>query len=583
MIPIQHSSSLSLGLLSCLLVTGCGDDSRYSVEELGEQVSFVCPGDPSGVCDFSDELELRAGAAAVNITPDAYETWVDEDGNGHYSSAIDTYLDCGHDRLCAGDEGYPGPDEGEGDNQFAALWLAGFGNARPMQAVADAIWARATVLEQGNTKIGVVSVDLVGFFYHEVQRVREEARKQLDLDHVIVSATHVHEAPDTMGQWGPNIARTGVAPRFMEQVHAGIQSALRTAVETAVPAQVSGGSYTIPPSAWTGTGINNINRDHRDPQITDDTIWTAHFAAVDSGETLATWINFPNHPEASGSRNALLTSDFAHTLRETVEQGAPAGPDGPMEGLGGVAIYIQGACGGMMTPLSVATEDLDGAIYSDAGIEKAYAVGRVTGYHALQAVAGQTPNESTRLSVRAKQVFVPVENTAFHVLLNAGVFDRPAYNYNEGELFGYRNQPDLLTEVSILEVGDVAALTVPGELLPELAIGGYDGEHTGPLDVLVDPSNPNPPRIEEAPDGPYLRERTPGKTKMFFGLANDEIGYLIPDYNYVLHPTNPYLNEADGDHYEETNSVGESGSSVVLGALGDLIEWSPPETAASTP
>jgi hypothetical protein len=133
-----------LALLPGLVVTACGQDARYATEALGDRVSFLCPGDPSGVCDFSDETELRVGAAAVNISPTAYETWVDVDGSGHYSAAIDTYLDCGLDRLCAEDAGYPGPDEGEGDGQFAALWLAGFGNSRPMQGVADALWARAT-------------------------------------------------------------------------------------------------------------------------------------------------------------------------------------------------------------------------------------------------------------------------------------------------------------------------------------------------------------------------------------------------------------------------------------------------------
>ena len=355
------------------------------------------------------------------------------------------------------------------------------------------------------------------------------------------------------------------------------------ALEAAVPARVHGGSYSIPDEAWSGTGINNINRDHRDPQITDETIWTARFTAQDSGQTLATWVNFPNHPEASGSRNVLVTADFAHSLRETVEQGASQGPDGPMEGLGGDAVYIQGACGGMMTPLSVDVEDLDGTVYSESNIEKAYAVGRVTGYHALQAAAADVVSDSNRISVRAKQLFVPVQNAGFHVLMNAGVFDRPGYNYDETELFGGWNEPDLLTEVSILEVGDVAALTLPGELLPELAIGGYGGEHTGPLDVLVDPANPNPPDLDNAPEGPFLRDHTPGKTKMLFGLGNDEIGYLIPDYNYILHPTSPYLNEADGDHYEETNSVGALGSGVVLGALERLLEWNPPERAGSSP
>jgi len=573
--------TLLLLVVSSLLIlplsSGCSGDGRYSPDALGPTVDFICPGDPSGTCDFSNDNELRVGAAAVDITPEGYETWVDQDGNGEFSSAIDTFLDCGLDRLCPDDEGYVGPDEGEANGLFDALWLAGFGNSRPMQGVADAIWARATVLEQGNTRIGIVSVDLIGWFYDEVLTVRAVAKETLGLDHVIVSATHVHEAPDTMGQWGPNIARSGVNPAFVAQIHSGVQQALREAQESQRPAEVHGGSYSIAASAWSGTGVNNINQDKRDPNITDETIWTARFTVAGTTETIATWINFPNHPEASGDKNVLLSADFAHTLRTTVEEGAAAGPDGPQDGLGGVAIYFQGACGGMMTPLSIDVEDLDGTIHSGNTLEKAYAVGRVTGYHALQAVAADALDPSPELSVRTKQLFVPVQNTGFHVLLNAGIFARQGYNYNSEELIGPWNRPDLKTEVSLFQVGGVSSITIPGELLPELAIGGYDGSHTGPLRPIIEDGSSNPPDLDNAPEGPYLKDLMPGDTRMLFGLGNDEIGYLIPDYNYILHPTSPYLDEAEGDHYEETNSVGELGSRYVVEATEGVLNWAPPE------
>jgi hypothetical protein len=49
----------------------------------------------------------------------------------------------------------------------------------------------------------------------------------------------------------------------------------------------------------------------------------------------------------------------------------------------------------------------------------------------------------------------------------------------------------------------------------------------------------------------------PGAKYVFTaGLAGDFIGYIIPAFNYVLDMQNPYLNDAPGDHYEETNSLG---------------------------
>jgi hypothetical protein len=560
-------------------LTACpGGAERYEPRDLGLAVGFICPGDPGGGCDFSDELELRVGFAKSDITPTEYETWIDEDGNSTYSTAIDTFLDCGVDRLCPGDPGYSGPDEGELDGFFQGLWLAGFGNSRPMTGVADPIWARAAVLVQGNTSIGVVSLDLVGWFYDEVLLDRAAAATELGLDHVIISSTHVHEAPDTMGQWGPNIARTGVNPAFLELVHAGILQALTDALATAVPADVHGGRFDIPDTMWDGTGVNNVNLDTRDPNITDGTVWTTRFTRSGTDETIGTWINFPNHAETAADDNLLLTADFPHTLRTTVEDGAPEGPMGAFEGLGGVAIYFQGACGGMMTPLRVDTIDLDGTVYPDHGIPKAHAVGRVIGYHALQAAAVDTLVEAPVLSVRTRDFFVRVQNIGFHILLNAGVFGREGYNYDPDELFGPYNEPDLKTEVSLLELGTVAVLTIPGELLPELAIGGYDGAHTGPVAPLVNPDGANVPDLTLAPEGPYFKDLMPGETKLLFGLANDEIGYFIPDYNFVLHENSPYLDEAEGDHYEETNSVGTLATAELTLNLTRLLAWTPPES-----
>ena len=82
-------------------------------------------------------------------------------------------LDCGCDQLCPGDEGYVAPDEGEGDGTFDAIWLAGYNSARPANFVHDDIWARTLFLSQGDVDVALVSVDLVGFFWSDVELLRE--------------------------------------------------------------------------------------------------------------------------------------------------------------------------------------------------------------------------------------------------------------------------------------------------------------------------------------------------------------------------------------------------------------------------
>ena len=574
---VDHSALFAALLTVGALSSSCDEaPTRYEEGEVRPDTALICPGDPSGLCDFSNDRSLQVGAAAVSITPTSWETWIDVDDDGSYRSGVDQFLDCGGDRLCPEDEGYPGPDEGEGNGLFEALWLAGFSISRPMQSIADDIWARATVIEQGETRIGIVTLDLIGFFYDEVLVARQAAAQESGLDHVIITSTHVHEAPDTMGIWGPNLARSGINPDFMSHIHLAIQDALAQADQNKVEARAYQSSLRIDDEQWEGSGINNINMDSRAPNITDPTLWTLRFEAVGSEETIATWINFANHPEASASKNLSMTSDFSHSLRETVEQGAALGPDGALPGLGGVAQYLQGACGGMMTPLRVSTMDLDGTIYSEGSLDKAYAVGRVTGYHALQSIRTEELVADPYLSFRTRQLMLPVENEGYHLMLNLGIIDREGYNYDPTRLIDRNNIPDVRTEISLFQLGNVSALTVPGELLPELAIGGYDGSNTGPLQELINPESTNPPELAGAPQGPYLRDLMPGENKMLLGLANDELGYFIPDYNYQLHEHQPFLDEAPGEHYEETNSLGPSATGILLTAASELMAFEPP-------
>ena len=43
--------------------------------------------------------------------------------------------------------------------------------------------------------------------------------------------------------------------------------------------------------------------------------------------------------------------------------------------------------------------------------------------------------------------------------------------------------------------------TVPGEIVPELLIGGYDGSKVGdPNKTVLDENNPNPPDLSLAPE-----------------------------------------------------------------------------------
>src|SRR5947209_8532433 len=112
--------------------------------------------------------------------------------------------------LAVGPEALPaGGDEGRLEVGFGAaditpgvgkkpVFLAGFGHDRRATGVHDPLTARAVVLRHGDRKLALVSVDLVGLFHPNVLRVRARLP---GFTHVLVSSTHNHEGPDTLGLW----------------------------------------------------------------------------------------------------------------------------------------------------------------------------------------------------------------------------------------------------------------------------------------------------------------------------------------------------------------------------------------------
>ena len=103
------------------------------------------------------------------------------------------------------------------------VYLAGFGHNRKAIGVHDPLLARAVVFAHHKEKIAIVSVDLVGFFHPNVERVR----KQLPgFTYVLVSSTHNHEGPDSLGLWGASPFQSGIDASYMAHVEKQIVKAI---------------------------------------------------------------------------------------------------------------------------------------------------------------------------------------------------------------------------------------------------------------------------------------------------------------------------------------------------------------------
>jgi len=232
----------------------------------------------------------------------------------------------------------------------------------------------------------------------------------------------------------------------------------------------------------------------------------------------------------------------------------------------------------MMSPLRVEVTDGSGQSYRDNNFEKSDALGNVMAELTLQAVSSAEIVSDPSLSFAVQSFDVPIENILFQLAFQSGMFDRSLSNYEDGELLDPNRTPLVQTEITMLDVGNIRMQSVPGELLPELAIGGYDdsAQPYTSLETIIGDDNPNPPDLSQSPEGPYIKERMGRSHNWIIGLANDELGYFVPAYNYKLSEASPYIEQAPGDHYEETNSLGPSAYPIIEQEIYRLLDWATP-------
>ena len=557
--------------------TGAATDGTTGEPAPDVMPDLVCPGDPNGACDPVEDAPLLAGVSVLSILPKCFESWIDNDKDNQYDIFGDQVLDCGCDRLCPGDPGYLKKDEGEGNLTLQASWIAGFQTGRAAQGVrgegvglpgvgaGDGISARALVLEQGNTTLAIVTLDLVGYFNDDVLAVRELLAGQgLAVDYVLVHSIHNHEGPDTMGLWGPFTGISGYDGSYRAQVRDAIVAAIVAADGAKQPVKeiVVG---EVDTSDYHGNGVANVINDTRDPFVIDETLGAARIVGAQD-QTIASLVSFGSHPETVGAKNNLMSADFVHALRRTLEQGSTWTQAPGKPGLAGPCLFINAAVGGMMTPLGTEVITPDGDTYTAESFAKADAVGQLLGEIALDAIDNGDVVVAPELDLQAQRFQLRVDNPQFNLMFELGIFTREVY-----EIMGAKF---LETEMVVVNLGPIQLLSVPGELLPELAIGGYDGSHVNaPGKTLLDPNNPNPPDLAQAPEGPYLKDRMHGTYRWIVGMGNDELGYIIPEYDFILGDP-PWTSEAEGDHYEETNSLGVGTVAGVDAAAEVLLAWS---------
>lgn len=148
------------------------------------------------------------------------------------------------------------------------------------------------------------------------------------------------------------------------------------------------------------------------------------------------------------------------------------------------------------------------------------------------------------LNIRLRQVTVPVTNP---LIILVGKLNLVAYDVIARRDGRY----EIKVEIGYMTLGNAfQTVFVPGEFCQDLLLGGASLKAEGAFNKT---DFPLPPLTE-----------TFGADLCAFGLANDAIGYIVPDNDYVL-------GEFSG-HYHELISLGEHAGSSILRGFAELKE-----------
>jgi hypothetical protein len=501
-------------LAALLLVAAAWVGHRARDRHPGYRLDLRVAGDAPG--------PLRAGFAAVAITPPVVDTWTDRNGNA---------------RL---DPGEPVRDVNR-NGRFDAYWLAGFHDRRPATGVHDDLWARAMVLDDGKTVLAVVVLDAIGLMHDRVVEIRRRVPPEVGVTYTVVASTHSHQAPDLMGLWGGRTARSGVNPDYLEQVIDGAAAAVTAAARARRPAALR--FAQVPQAAAP------LVTDSRRPIVLDPGLRMLHAVSLETGESLGVFVTWANHPETLWSGNLEVSSDFPHYLREGIESGVVHGGRTVAPGLGGVAVYASGAIGGLMTtsPDFPIPDPFGAGDYRRPGFAKARAQGQGLALLVLEALRSPAVVEVGRagLALRARTLEVPLENLGLALAAALGIVER-----------GFPSWGTVRSEVAAFRIGPASFLAIPGEIYPEIVNGGIE---TPPgADFPVD-----------AVEVPPLRGLMPGSFKFVIGLANDELGYIIPRSQWDAEA--PWLYGEDEETYGEIVSMGPGTAPLLHAALREIL------------
>jgi neutral ceramidase len=308
------------------------------------------------------------------------------------------------------------------------IWLCGWlARDRPSTDIADNLYAKAVVIDDGRTKIVVVTTDLLKTYPDVNKSMKEEIyqRTGLDADHVLITASHTHFSPciglDSDKPYVNDYTKTVIAKiaglveradRNRQPVWIGCASG--KASDLTFNRRVVGADGTIQmhwrmPGDTTGMTFGPI-----DPEV--------GVIRFDNhkGELVASLINYSTHPVCGMNEMYSISADYPAYTMQLIER---------IEG--GVSLFSLGASGNQVP---VERE-------GNSRVE----IGRALGAEALEILQGMPVYNGFPIGVSAREIVCPTQREIAPT-------------------------DSIRVKIQVFAIGEIILVALPGEVFVELGL-----------------------------------------------------------------------------------------------------------------
>lgn len=393
-----------------------------------------------------------------------------------------------------------------------------------------------TVAMSDNSGRGTVVfavVDGFGLPDTDVKAIRlelEDFCKENNIVSLNISTLHQHSAVDTLGLNGNLLKALFLNPMknvFGKTMENGQNTEymrnLYNKVEQTVKESVS--SMTKGSMYYGTVDMSQYVTDKRDPQMLDSNFERFRFVPADGSKE--TWFSTSCiHCVGNGASGTEITGDYPYYMEQEINDKYNAN----------FALVLGAEQGTSQDKSTLDTENL-------SSIEEIKLYG--TTLADLLATIDNEEEVSPLLNIKTTEVRLDITNEILTLAGKCGLATNKIIKTGFGK---YQE----VTEIGYMEIGDnIAVALVPGEAAAELFYGG-----TASKDVSWTGTDWTLPSLQSTVGD--------GRSLIVFGLTNDQVGYIIPDNDYmsVIYPNNKSL---------EVVALGNTAASTLVEAYEELI------------